>query len=73
MTILNMFVSILVHICNVFLRIISKQRIDSECMKTMEALNIYFKIPCKEIIAICVLLDYIQECKLYLILTKIEN
>ena len=42
-------------------------------MKTMEALYTYFKIPCKEIIAIYVLLDYIQECKFYLILTKIEN
>ena len=49
MNILNMFVSILVHIFNLFLRIISKKRIDSESMKTMEALNTYFKIPCKEL------------------------
>ena len=73
MNILNMFVSILVHIFNLFLRIISKKRIDSENMKTMEALNTYFKIPCKEIIAIYVFLDYTQECKFYLILRKVEN
>lgn len=42
-------------------------------MKNMESLITYFEIPCKEVVAIYVLLDYIQEFQFYPILTKIEN
>lgn len=39
----------------------------------MEVFNTYFEIPCKEVIAVYVPFDYIQECHFYLVLIKTEN